>query len=109
SVDPDDIDDTGADDTGADDTGPDDTDPPADACPAAHTWLPDAPVVIEATHVPDLSFEQWQVDLWLFTNGLGWLTPTAYGVDTWRVRYRTQDRGGHVEATGIVSVPVVGT
>jgi dienelactone hydrolase len=90
-----------------DPAGDTDSDAPDRACEPDHAWLPDAPEVVEAVHVPDWSFQSWQVDLWLSGNGLGWLTPTSHAVSTYRIRYRTQDRGQVVEATALVSVPVV--
>ena len=105
--------DTAADDTDADDTDADtDTDTDTDArtdeaCDLDHTWLTDAPTVIAATYVPGWSFQSWQLDLWLAANNLGWLTPTTYGVSTWRIRYTTQDRGEPVEATAILAVPAL--
>lgn len=90
-----------------DPAGDTDSDAPDHACEPDHAWLPDAPEVVEAVHVPDWSFQSWQVDLWLSGNGLGWLTPTSHAVSTYRIRYRTQDRGQVVEATALVSVPVV--
>ncbi|MES2641720.1 MAG: lipase family protein [Myxococcota bacterium] len=100
--------DTDTSDTDTSDTDTSDTSETLhEACELDHVWLTDAPRVIEATYVGDWSFQAWQLDVWLFTNGLGWLTPTAYSVSTWRIRYTTQDRGVPVEATAIVSVPVL--
>ncbi len=94
-------------DTDSADTDTSDTDVPA-ACELDHTWLTDAPTVLAATNVAEWSYASWQLDIWLTANGLGWLTPTSYGVSTWRIRYTTQDRGQPVEATAIVAVPVLG-
>jgi hypothetical protein len=85
------------------DTAPSDTG--TQACMPAHAWRTESPEVVSASLVGAYSFESWQLDVWLFANSLGWLTPTANGVRTWRVRYTTQDRGERVEATAIVAMP----
>lgn len=41
----------------------------------------------------------------LNAQGFGALAPVAYGADVDKIRYRTQDRGEAVEATGFVSYP----
>lgn len=89
------------------DKGADTSSPALGTCPLEHAWLDDAPQVLEATYVAEWSYQPWQLDLWLATNGLSWLTPTTYAVSTWRIRYSTQDRGQPAEATALVSVPVL--
>ena len=86
-----------------------DPDTQNDACDLDYTWRTDTPTVLEATQVTSWSYPAWQLDVWLFANGLGWLTPTYYDVATYRIRYTTQNRGQPVEATAIVTVPVLGT
>lgn len=91
-----------------DDTATDTAAPPDPAgCAPDHTWLPDAPEVVSAASAADYSFYAWQLDAWLFLNGLGWLTPVSHDVRSYRIRYTTQDRGRPVEATAVVSVPVL--
>ncbi len=84
-----------------------DTGDPTASCAPDHALLDITPEVVEAVYVPEWSYLSWQLDAWLTLNGLGWLTPTTYDVSTWRVRYTTQDRGAPVEATALVSVPVL--
>ena len=49
------------------------------------------------------------IDLLLESNGLSEYGPVNNGVQTWRVRYITQDRGESVEATGFVFLPDIET
>lgn len=76
-------------------------------CAPDHAWISDAPAVVTATAAADYSFEAWQLDVWLYTNGLSWLTPVSHSVHSYRIRYSTQDRGERVEATAVVSMPVL--
>lgn len=54
---------------------------------------------------PELSFDPEGVDGLVELLGAPELAPVDYGVDTWRIRYVTQDRGQRVEATAAVIVP----
>ncbi|MCA9494827.1 MAG: hypothetical protein KC621_33090, partial [Myxococcales bacterium] len=91
-------------------TTPDDlprlADLPAPSC-LSYEYLPlddmGEPVVTQAA--PELSFDAAGVDGLVTLLGAPELAPATYGVDTWRIRYRTQDRGQPVEATAAVIVP----
>ncbi len=80
--------------------------PPAQ-CGAGHTFLPSDGMgeILAAEPVPELSLPAATVNGILAAQGYGNLLTATYDVDTWRVRYRTQDRGEPVEATGLVALP----
>jgi dienelactone hydrolase len=98
---PDEIAPTEETDTAADTDAP----PSTDACAPDHALIGITPRVVAAEKVADWSYAAWQIDLWLNLNNLGWLTPSKHDVDTWRIRYTTQDRGVETEATALVSFP----
>ncbi len=52
-----------------------------------------------------IHFDPATIDGLLNAQGFGALAPVAYGADVYKIRYRTQDRGEAVEATGFVSYP----
>lgn len=72
-----------------------------------HTWLPFAGMgeVIEATYAADLSLNATTINALLSSQGYGDLTPVPYGVNSYRVRYWTQDRGQRIEATMLATFP----
>jgi hypothetical protein len=72
-----------------------------------HAWLPTASmgeVVLEEA-LPGLSVDVAGVEALLGLLEAEALGPVAHGVDTWLVRYRTQDRGEEVEATTAILIP----
>jgi hypothetical protein len=111
TADPGDTDD--ADDT--DDTGPGETDVdlpdlPTSGCGgASYTWLPtDATGEVLASERDDVfSLPAATLDALLSGQGLEQFTPVAHGVELYRVRYTTQDRGELVEVTGYAAFPDV--
>jgi len=83
---------------------------PTAGCGApAYEWLPleGMGAVIDFEKDETLSWEASVIDFALSAYGLEAYGPVPYGVDVYRVRYVTQDRGQQVEATGLVSVPVM--
>jgi hypothetical protein len=72
-----------------------------------HAWLPTATmgeVVLEEA-LPSLSVDPAGVEALLGLLEAEALAPVSFGVDTWLVRYRTQDRGEEVEATTAILIP----
>ena len=56
-----------------------------------------------------IELEPATIDQLLMAQNFGALTPVAYGARVYKIRYRTQDRGVAVEATGFVGFPVLDT
>jgi hypothetical protein len=81
------------------------------SCGPGHDWLPlsDMGAIVSAELDPSLSLTREVIDLLLESNGLTNYGPARNGVETWRVRYITQDRGQQTEATGFVFLPDVDT
>jgi hypothetical protein len=103
---------TGDSSTGDSSTGDGSTGEPLDnPFPAGGCGLPEYPI-LPATdmgevldHAFVINFKPETINLLLEGQGFGALTPVAYGADVYKIRYRTQDRGEAVEATGFVSYP----
>ena len=105
------------DDSGDDDaSGDDDTteeafvpDLPTDGCGAPeYAWAPMermGEIVDHEVHETD-GFTAEAIDLLLTNYGITTFEP-EYDVRVYRVRYITQDRGAEVEATGLLSFPIV--
>lgn len=79
--------------------------------PAGGCGLPEYPI-LPATdmgevldHAFVIHFDADVIDGLLEGQGFGALAPVAFGADVYKIRYRTQDRGEAVEATGFVSYP----
>lgn len=91
---------------GPTDAGPTMPDLPAPSC-LSHSYLPldDMGELVVTQAAPELSFDPAGVDGLVELLGAPELAPVSYGVDTWRIRYVTQDRGQRVEATAAVIVP----
>ena len=93
----------------ADDTGAGAAAPvwPDGGCGRAHTLLPTAGMgeVLAAERDDALSLSAATINALLGAQGLSGLLTATHDVETWRVRYRTQDRGAAVEATGLVVLP----
>ena len=106
SAGPGDDDVTGDDDTTADPFVPD---LPAGGCGAPeYTWAPMermGEIVDWEVHETD-GFTAEAIGLLLSNYGITAFEP-SFDVRVYRVRYLTQDRGAEVEATGILSVPIV--
>ena len=121
-------DDTSTSDTATTDTAPPDTEPPdttpdTDTGPTltipdlptagcgapAYDWLPieGMGTIIDVEQDESLSWEAATIDFALAAYGLEAYGPVPYGVDVYRVRYITQDRGQQIEATGLLSVPTM--
>ena len=77
---------------------------PVSRCAEGHEWLPTNTMgdVIHAEQDATLSLSQEVIQLLLESNGLSEYGPVENGVDAWKVRYMTQDRGRAIEATGFV-------
>ncbi len=96
---------TGDDSTTGDDTG-------EAAFPVGGCGLPSYPLldsadmgeVLDSAFV--IEFEPATIDGLLIAQGFGALAPVQYGARVFKIRYRTQDRGQAVEATGFISLPV---
>lgn len=79
--------------------------------PAGGCGLPEYPILPAADmgevldHAFVIHFDADTIDGLLEAQNFGALTPVAYGADVYKIRYRTQDRGEAVEATGFVSYP----
>ncbi len=74
----------------------------------AYDWLPTGAMgeVLAAEAAESLSLPAATVRALLDAQGLGQFTDrVTHDVQTWRVRYRTQDRGEEAEATGFVVLP----
>lgn len=72
-----------------------------------HAWLPtdDLGELVLTEAQPPLSLDAAGIDGLLTLLEAQALSPVQYGVDTWLVRYRTQDRGEPAEATAAIFVP----
>ena len=84
---------------------------PTAGCGApAYAWLPTTEMgtLVEVSRQDDLSLSAETINLLLggydVTAGM---VPVQHDVEVYYVRYRTQDRGEEVEATGIISFPVL--
>lgn len=77
--------------------------------PPGHTRLDPANLgqVVAWEPVSGLDLTASGIDGVLEFAGAEHLQPTPYGVDAYRIRYTTQDRGQQVEATALVVLPVV--
>jgi hypothetical protein len=103
---------TGADTGGATDSGGDGGDGgdfslPASACGAAHAVLPPTGMgaLLASERDPSLSLTAGAINALLASQGLAGVFTATYDVETYRVRYQTQDRGQLIEASGFVVVP----
>ena len=97
------------DDTAAD-TGasiPQPPDLPAAACGLSHSLLPTEGLgsIVAIERDPSLSLTAAGINGLLASQGLSALLTAEYDVDTYRVRYTTQDRGALTEASGLVVLP----
>ena len=103
---------TGADTGGATDSGGeggagDDFSLPASACGADHAVLPPTGMgaLIASERDPSLSLTAGAINALLASQGLDGVFTATHDVETYRVRYQTQDRGQPVEASGFVVLP----
>ncbi len=82
------------------------------AFPVGGCGLPEYPLVDTADmgeildHAFVIEFEPETINALLEGQGFGSLAPVEYGARVYKIRYRTQDRGEAVEATGFISLPV---
>lgn len=76
---------------------------------APYDWVSTAGMgeVVFAQPADDLSLPAAVIDALLGSYGYGQYTPLPYDVQAWRVRYVTQDRGRPVEATMVLTLPVL--
>lgn len=82
---------------------------PAGSCGRSYDWAPldDMGTIVEWEYSSDLSMDSTSIDAYLLAAGAEAFVPAPYGVEVYRVRYLTQDRGEVVEATAWVSFPDV--
>ncbi|MBN2800223.1 MAG: hypothetical protein JXX28_13875 [Deltaproteobacteria bacterium] len=80
---------------------------PTTGCGLDYEWAPMEQMgeVVSYEHMDEYSLGADQLNVLLTQFGAGDLTPVPYGVEVYRVRYLTQDRGEVVEATGWLSFP----
>lgn len=73
----------------------------------AYTWLPADEVghVVQADVHPLSPLAQADIDTILADVGIADVGPAQSGVELFRLRYGTQDKGEPVEATGLVAIP----
>lgn len=73
----------------------------------AYDWLPTGTMgtVVEYESMDGYSLTAESLDALLEMAGTTAFSPLPYGIDTWRVRYLTQDRGQEVEATAVITLP----
>lgn len=82
---------------------------PVSRCAEGHEWLSTHAMgeIIQAERDASLSLSQEVIQLLLESNGLSEYGPVENGVDAWKVRYTTQDKGQAIEATGFVFLPSI--
>lgn len=97
----------GANDSGEDTAAPAAPTLPAAACGLSHRLLPTAGMgaLVSYERDPSLSLPAAGINALLAAQGLSHLLTAVYDVETYRVRYQTQDRGAPVEASGLVVLP----
>lgn len=94
---------------------PSEPDPPLFAPPTGGCGLPeyelvDDPALGEIVAwelAPEATLPAAGIDVLLAAGGVTEFSPVAYGVRTYRVRYRTQDKGALVEASALISFPTL--
>jgi pimeloyl-ACP methyl ester carboxylesterase len=94
------------------DTAPASTVPdlPTGGCDmAAYDWVPleEVGAVVDADEADDLTIGSAVIDFVLESYGITQFSPLPYDVEGWRIRYVTQDKGQPVEATMVLTLPVV--
>jgi len=95
---------------GADDAAPFVPTAPTSACrDVAHDWVDHDLVgqVVTADEAPTFSLAAPLLDLGLRQAGLAEFTPVPFGVTSYKIRYTTQDKGRVVQATAVISLPVL--
>lgn len=72
-----------------------------------YTWLDDSRLgeIVEVEKLDEASMSAELIDGLLALSGVTALSPVPYGIETWRFRYITQDKGQLVEATGVINLP----
>lgn len=97
----------GDDDSGEDSAAPAPPNLPAAACGLSHSLLPTDGMgaLVSFERDASLSLPAAGINALLAAQGLSHLLTAVYDVETYRVRYTTQDRGGEVEASGLVVLP----
>jgi len=83
---------------------------PTAGCGApSYDWLPTDTMgdVLDWEAVSEFSMTAEAINLLLSAAGLGDVATAEYGVDLYKVRYVTQDRGEEVDATGFLAFPKV--
>ena len=80
---------------------------PGDCGLPAYEWLPPTDVgdVVFADAHPLSPIRQEDIAAILDDAGLSEIGPAEHGVEIFKLRYGTQDRGERVEATGLVAIP----
>lgn len=103
---------TTGDDTTGDDTTGDDTTGGVTDFPHGGCGLPAYDLLATADMGEVLDFEKFvdlpavTIDSLLVEQGFGAFVPVEFGASIYKIRYRTQDRGAAIEATGFVAFPI---
>ncbi len=79
--------------------------PPPECLDHDYQPLDEMGEILSFQAAPELSYTSEQLAELLDVLDHPELGPITWGVDAWRVRYRTQDRGAPAEATGLVVLP----
>lgn len=81
---------------------------PTGGCGAPeYAWLPAEGMGEILDQALVIEFDAETINGLLADNGFASLGPVEYGARVYKIRYRTQDRGAAVEATGFVAFPVM--
>ena len=82
---------------------------PTTECGNKHSWVPitEMGTLLSSERDPGLTFEKEMINTLLAANGLSDFGTATNGVETYRIRYLSQDRGEPIEATGFVFLPIL--
>lgn len=72
-----------------------------------YTWIDDSRLgeIVEVEKLDEASMSAELIDGLLALSGVTVLSPVPFGIETWRFRYITQDKGELIEATGVINLP----
>lgn len=92
--------------TGGSSTGGGDAVPTGGCGMPEYEWLPPEGMGEILAHTLVIEFDAETINGLLEDNGFAAFGPVEYGARVYKIRYRTQDRGQAIEATGFASFPV---